>query len=188
MNSKSEAGGTPGQQFEQFVVFSLDNEEYAVPILSVAEVVPALEITPFPDAPSYILGLANLRGKILPVLDLQRKFQLSPTASGTRAHIMVAESEQKIQFGILVDQVKEVLKVRSNSVQPPPEMLKAKIDAAYLPGVIILESANKDPEKARMVLILDMQKILSDKNIEQLHALAQTAKSTAKEPINKEEP
>ena len=188
MNQKSDAEGAPARQFEQFVVFSLDNEEYAVPILSVAEVVPALEITPFPDAPDYILGLANLRGKILPVLDLQKKFHLSHTASAIRQHIMVAESEQKVQFGILVDQVKQVLKVPSDTIQPPPEMLKAKIDAAYLPGVIILESAQKEPEKARMLLILDMQKILSDKTIEQLHALAQAVAPSPKEPINKEEP
>jgi purine-binding chemotaxis protein CheW len=186
--SPSNEATTAQQQFEQFVVFSLDQEEYAVPILSVAEVVPALEIAPFPDAPSYILGLANLRGKILPVLDLQKKFKLSSAVGATRQHIMVAESEQKIQFGILVDQVKEVLKVPSNNIQPPPEMLKAKIDAEYLPGVIILENANKDPQKARMLLILDMTKILSDKNIEQLHTLAQVAKPSTQGPINKEEP
>jgi len=184
--SQSDTPATMAQQFEQFVVFSLHDEEYAVPILSVAEVIPALEITPFPDAPDYIIGLANLRGKILPVLDLQKKFRLSSDVGGTREHIMVAESEQKVQFGILVDQVKEVLKIPSNTIQPPPEMLKAKIDAEYLPGVIILENENKEAEKARMLLILDMHKILSDKSIEQLHTLAQTTQSTAKEPMNKE--
>lgn len=173
----------PKQQFEQFVVFSLDNEEYAVPVLSVVEVVPKLEITPFPDAPDYIIGLANLRGKILPVLDLEKKFQLTTTGVAHK-HIMVAESEQEVQFGILVDQVKEVIKIPSSSIQPSPEMLKAKIGAEYLPGVIIFENKK---EKARMLLILDMPKILSDKHIEQLHTLAQTAKNPAiKELVNKE--
>jgi purine-binding chemotaxis protein CheW len=177
----------PKEQFEQFVVFSLDNGEYAVPVLSVAEVVPTLEITPFPDAPDYVLGLANLRGKILPVLDLEKKFKLSGLAGRMRRHIMIAESEPKVQFGILVDQVKEVLKVPSTSIQTPPEMLKAKIDAEYLPGVIVLEAADGKADKARMLLILDMPKVLSNKTIEQLHALAQTAQiPTSKELPNEE--
>lgn len=185
--NQSDAPTTPGQQYEQFVIFSLDNEEYAVPVLSVAEVVTALEITPFPDAPDYIVGLANLRGKILPVLDLEKRFQLSRAAGGAREHIMVAESEQKVQFGILVDKVKEVLKVPSRIIQPPPEMLKAKIGNEYLPGVIILGNESDKTEETRMLLILDMHKILSEKNIEQLHTLAQTArKPIAKEPSNKE--
>jgi purine-binding chemotaxis protein CheW len=178
---------TPKQQFEQFVVFSLDNEEYAVSVLSVAEVVPTLEITPFPDAPDYIIGLVNLRGKILPVLDLENRFQLKPTTGGAHKHIMVAENEQKVQFGILVDQVKEVIKIPSSSIQPAPKMLKAKIGTEYLPGVIILENKNKEAGKTRMVLILDIPKILSDKHIKQLHTLAQTAKKQiTKESLNKE--
>jgi purine-binding chemotaxis protein CheW len=172
---------------EQFVVFALDAEEYAVPILSVVEVVPILDITPFPDAPDYIIGLANLRGKILPVLDLEKKFQLNNGTAGSREHIMVAESQQNIQFGILVDKVKEVLKIPSDAIQPAPEMIKAKIAAEYLPGVIILGSNDANAQVVRMLLILDMQKILSDKNIEQLHEAAKKVEVTqATAPINKE--
>jgi len=172
------------QQTEQFVVFSLDDEEYAVSVLSVAEVVPKLEITPFPDAPDYIIGLVNLRGKILPVLELEKKFHLSSTISKPRDHIMVTENEQKIQFGILVDQVKEILKVPGSSIQSSPEMLKTKIGTEYLPGVIVLDGG-KDTEKARMILILDIPKILSDTSIEQLHELAKPAKKQIiKQPIN----
>lgn len=171
------------EQFEQFVVFSLDNEEYAVPVLSVAEVVPMLEITPFPNAPDYIIGLSNLRGKVLPVLDLEKKFKLA-TAGEIHKHIMIAESEQKVQFGILVDQVTEVIKIPTSSIQPSPEAIKAKIGAEYLPGVIILENKK---EEARMLLILDISKILSEKHIEQLRTPAQTAKTpTIKELVNKE--
>lgn len=182
--NQSNSSATPTQQSEQFVVFSLNNEEYAVPVLSVAEVVPKLEITPFPDAPDYIIGLTNLRGKILPVLDLEKKFQLAST-SGAHKHIMVAESEQEIQFGILVDQVEEVIKIPTTYIQPSPEMLKSKIGAEYLPGVIILES--KREEGARILLILDISKILSEKHIEQLHTLTQNVKNpTIKELVNKE--
>lgn len=186
---QSDLPANPAQQFEQFVVFSLDNEEYAVPVLSVAEVVATLEITPFPNAPNYIIGLANLRGKILPVLDLEKKFHLNSAKDGVRGHIMVAESVQKVQFGILVDKVKEIVKIPRDAIQPPPVMLKAKIGNDYLPGVIVLENAS-GAEKSRILLILDMPKILSDKTIEQLRTTLAEAgtnqKPSATALINKE--
>jgi purine-binding chemotaxis protein CheW len=152
---------------EQFVVFYLDNEAYAVPILSVTEVVPTLEITPVPNSPAYILGLINLRGKVLPVLDLEKKFQLPRETQAVHQHIMVAESEQKILFGVLVDKVKEVLRIPSDTIKPPPEIIKSKISAEYLQGVIIVEDKLQDTND-NIILILDLQKILSDRNIEEL--------------------
>jgi purine-binding chemotaxis protein CheW len=185
--TKSSPSTTPKRQFEQFVVFSLDNEEYAIPVLSVAEIVPKLEITPFPDAPDYIIGLANLRGKILPVLDLEKRFQLSSNAHKIHKHIIIAENEQAIQFGVLVNQVEDVIKIPSSSIQPSPEILRTKIGAEYLPGVIVLENKKNKLEKARMLLILDMPKVLSDKNIEQLHTLAKTVKRPASKELSKKE-
>lgn len=157
-------------QQEQFVVFTLDNEEYAVPILSVTEVVPTLDITPVPDSPAYILGLASLRGKIIPVLDLEKKFQLPRTTPAAGQHILIGESEQKVLFGILVDQVREVLKVPASVIKPPPEILTSKISAEYLPGVIVLEDTEQSTP-GRMLLILDVQRILSNKNVEELQAV-----------------
>jgi purine-binding chemotaxis protein CheW len=163
--------------FEQFVVFQLDNETYAVPILSVTEVVLTMEITPVPNAPEYILGLMNLRGRVLPVLDLEKKFQLNREGQTVRQHIMVAESEQKVLFGILVDQVMEVLRISPDAIKPPPEIIKSKISAEYLPGVIILEdkpgTGTATESGEHIVLILDLQKILSDKNIEELQTIQQ---------------
>jgi purine-binding chemotaxis protein CheW len=158
---------------EQFVVFDLDGEEYGVPILTATEIVPTPVITPVPNAPAYILGLVNLRGKILPVLDLEKKFQLQRETPAVHRHIMIAESEQKVLFGILVDQVTEVLKVPKEAIKPSPDILKNKIAAEYLPGVIVIEDEGsgqtvKDP---RVLLILDLQKILSDKNIKELQSI-----------------
>lgn len=180
--SRADLPAASQQELEQFVVFTLDNEEYAVPVSSVAEVVPRLEITPFPDAPEYIVGLANLRGKILPVLDLEKRFQLS-TMGKTHQHILVAENEQHTQFGMLVDKVKDVIKIPRSSIQRPPEILKSKIGAEYLPGVIVLNGKNKETEKARIVLILDMPKILSAENVRHLHTLAQTAPQPTTEQL-----
>jgi purine-binding chemotaxis protein CheW len=158
------------KEFEQFVVFELDSEEYAVPILMATEVVPTPAITPVPNAPDYILGLVNLRGKVLPVLDLEKKFQLQREAAAAHRHIMIAESEQKTLFGILVDQVTEVLKISKEAIKPSPEIVKSKIAAEYLPGVIVLEDdrSGQTASEPRVLLILDLQKILSDKNIQEM--------------------
>lgn len=176
MNQTSEPA-TEQISYEQYVVFRLDNEEYAVPIMGVTEIIPTPDIMPFPNAPDYILGLTNLRGKVIPVLDLEKKFQLSRNTGATRQHIMVAESEQKVLFGVVVDQVREVLKVPRTAIQPPPEVLTSKIAAEYLPGVIILDNStatSPTPATQRVLLILDVQKILSEKNIEELHAAQQS--------------
>jgi len=170
-------------RLEQFVVFVLDNEEYAVPILSVTEVVPTLEITAVPNAPDYILGLTNLRGKIVPVLDLEKKFALHRDTQTIHQHIMIAESGQKVLFGILVDQVKEVLKIPADAIKPPPEILQARISSEYLPGVIVLEGDPQQGVQERILLILDLQKILSEKNVEELQAV-QGGSVTPPAPIN----
>ncbi len=162
-------------QLDQFVAFVLDNDEYAVPILSVTEVTPVIEITPVPGAPDYILGLANLRGKVLAVLDLEKKFHLQRENEQLRQHIMIAESEQKVLFGVLVDQVKEVLKIPADSIKPTPEAVKSKISAEYLGGVILLADNVHADAPERMLLILDLQKILSDNNITELQAAQNAA-------------
>jgi purine-binding chemotaxis protein CheW len=168
-------------QLEQFVVFVLDEAEYAVPILAVSEVVPSIEITPVPGAPTYILGLSNLRGKVVPVLDLEKKFQLSRSTETVRQHIMIAESEQNALFGILVDQVEEIIKIPRDAIKPTPEMVKSDISAEYLGGVILLNDASDaaTPPDERMLLILDLKKILTDTNVAELHDV--TAEQT---PIN----
>jgi purine-binding chemotaxis protein CheW len=168
-----EADKRPDEQapLEQFVVFKLGPEEYAVPILAVTEVVNTVEITPVPDAPDYILGLINLRGKIVPVLDLDKRFGLAEAESLNRQHILVAESQQHVLFGFLVDQVTEVLKISKDHIKPAPDMVKSKISAEYLPGVIIFGEEGQPPETERIILILDLQKILSDKEAEQLQTV-----------------
>lgn len=183
MSLTNEAASAP-VAIAQFVAFVLNNEEYAAPIRTVVEVVPSVEITSVPGAPDYILGLTNLRGKVLPVLDLEKKFSLVNSADGTRHHIMIAESEQKVLFGILVDQVKEVLKVPEDSIKPTPEIVTSKISSEYLGGVIILggdQIKDQPAHEERVLLILDLQKILSDKNIEELQTVQGDQAATTNE-------
>jgi len=187
MNPSSEAARHDQFSLERFVVFELDGEEYAVPITVITEVVPYVEIIPVPGAPEYILGLINLRGKVVPVLDLKKKFNLGHNTNGGHAHIMVAESEQKLLFGIVVDYVREVLKVPHDSVKPAPQAVKEDISAEYVGGVIVLGGEQEDTAvEERILVVLDLQKILSDANVEELQAAEASGQQSTDKPINQE--
>jgi purine-binding chemotaxis protein CheW len=185
MNPTSEATQVDQLSLERFVVFELDTEEYAVPINAVTEVVPYVEIIPVPGAPEYILGLINLRGKVVPVLDLEKKFDLRRTTEGGREHIMIVESDQKLLFGIVVDYVREVLKVPHDLVKPAPQAVKHDISAEYLGGVIVLGGEHDDTAaEERILVVLDLQKILSDTNVGELQAAGAGAQQGADAPNN----
>jgi purine-binding chemotaxis protein CheW len=131
----------------------------------------------------------NLRGKVVPVLDLEKKFGLTRDTQDARQHIMIAESAQKMLFGIVVDHVEEVLKISNDRIKPAPEAVKNNISAEYLGGVLILggrqdqQAAQATASKERVLLILDLQKILSDADAAELRA-AQAPQSTPTNAIN----
>lgn len=146
---------------QQMVVFELDKEEYAVPITEVQEVVKIPQITPVPQSPEFILGIINLRGKIVPILDMEKWFKLVRENKGIPEHIMVTEDDRGNLFGIQVDKVAEVLKISQNSIQPSPKMITNKIAAEYLKGVAVI----KKEDAERVLLILDLQKILTAEDV-----------------------
>jgi len=148
---------------EQMVVFELDGEEYAVPILEVKEVVTMVsDITQVPQASENILGIINLRGKIIPVLDLEKKFNLKRDGKRAPEHVLIVETAS-VSFGILVDRVSQVLKVEANSIKPTPRTITSKISSDFVKGVIVLEQPYE-----RVLLILDLSKTLSQKETEAL--------------------
>jgi len=158
-NSNQNQTATGSFQIQQYVVFELDNEEYAVPILDVKEVIKFSEITPVPEALSWLSGIINLRGKVIPVLDLEQRFQFSHETK-KRQRILVVEGEDRLPFGILVDEVQEVLKVTQNELKAVPKVINNKISPEFVQGVIVL-----DKPKERILLILNLKKILSEKEI-----------------------
>jgi purine-binding chemotaxis protein CheW len=189
MSPNSEAEAQSQQALVQFVVFAINNEEYAVPIAAVAEVVPSVDVIPVPGAPTYILGLMNLRGKVIPVLDLQKKFNIGISQPTAHQHIIVAESAQHTLFGVVVDYVEQVLKISDDKIKPVPEAVKDSISAEYIGGVIVI-TAEQDSQKSgdmadeRMLLILDLQKIISDADAAELRTVQ--APQAAPAPINNE--
>lgn len=136
---------------EHLATFFLSREEYGVDVRLVQEIIRVTEITPVPRAPASIKGVINLRGRVIPVIDLKRKLGLGDVEPGRRARIVVVKLRDRL-VGLLVDAASQVLKVPVSSIDPAPDAV-VEIDAEYIRGVAKL------PE--RLIILMDLQKILS---------------------------
>lgn len=103
----------------QVVSFDIGSEEYAVDILDVQEIIRMVEITPVPKAPYYVEGVINLRGKVIPIIDLRQRFGLSEAERTKETRIVVVDVSRVI-LGLVVDSVSEVLRVPSSLIESPP--------------------------------------------------------------------
>lgn len=137
------------------VTFNL-GEEYGVSIRQVREIIRVNGITMVPNSPPYMEGVINLRGRVLPVLNLRKRLKLSPKDIGKTSRIVVAETGDKV-IGLLVDSVSHVIKVSPESVESAPEEV-VEIDTDYITGVGKL--------KNRLIILLDLEKLLRKENIE----------------------
>lgn len=143
------------QQREQvatfhLVTFHLGKEEFGVDIGSVQEIIRAADITPVPGAPAHVRGVINLRGKIIPVVDLRKRFGLPEIAVGDAQRTVVVELGAK-RIGMLVDSVSQVIKVPAGVVEEIPEEATT-LDDNYIQGVGKLET--------RLIIILDLNRSL----------------------------
>lgn len=132
------------------VTFQLGREEYGVEIASVQEIIRAADITPVPGAPSHVRGVINLRGKIIPVVDLRKRFALCAATDSDAQRIIVVELGPK-RIGMLVDSVSQVIRIPLDVVEALPEET-TNIDENYIKGVGKLEN--------RLVIVLDLNKSL----------------------------
>lgn len=144
----------------QYLTVNLANEEYAIDILAVREIRGWTPVTRIPQAPSYVLGVLNLRGAIVPVLDLRLRFGLvREEYSATTVTVVVTVAGRL--FGVIVDAVSDVLDVQPDQVRPVPDMGTA-VDTEYLKGLTSVEE--------RMVLLLDVDKLLQPQDAQMLEA------------------
>ncbi|BBB90309.1 MAG TPA: chemotaxis protein CheW [Methylomusa anaerophila] len=143
------------EQELQLVIFRLATEEYALPITKVQEINRLMPITKLPQTPSFMEGVINLRGRIIPVIDLRKRFQLAAAEHNDEARIIIVEvNEQTV--GVTVDAVNEVLCLSTTDVEPPPPTFI--LDAQYIEGVGKLEG--------RLLILLNIDRILtSQENI-----------------------
>jgi purine-binding chemotaxis protein CheW len=140
------------------VIFRLADEEFGAPIHQVHEILRLIEITRVPRAPRFIEGVINLRGKVIPVLDLRRRFDLPINAKVEQHRIMEVEVESQI-IGVIVDAVTEVISLPVDDIEPPPPMI-ADIAGEYLTGV------GKLP--GRIIILLNFDKILTTQEAHQI--------------------
>ena len=141
----------PGTGEVQLVSFLLGGEEYAVDIHLVQEIIRLQEITRVPEAPDFVEGVINLRGRVIPVLDLRKRFRLPQTAERTKMRIVVVSSGGRT-IGLVVDGVREVLTLPLASVEPPPPVVSG-IGRDYLKGI--------GKRKGRLLILLDLERILT---------------------------
>jgi len=137
---------------EQLVVFELNGAPYGVNVTQVQSIIPQQEIVTVPGAPSFVEGVVNLRGVVVPVVDLRRRFGLAAPANGQKAVIVILELAH-LQVGLLVDKVTEVVKIAEAAIEPPSPLL-ASVDTAYLRGIGKLAGE-------RVVILLDLARIFS---------------------------
>jgi purine-binding chemotaxis protein CheW len=135
----------------QLVSFKLRDEEFGVDILQVQEIIRMQEITNVPNAPQFVEGVINLRGRVIPVVDLRKRFSLEAKEHSKATRIVVVKIGQ-ITVGLIVDEVSEVLRIPEDTVEPPPPIV-AGIESDYIKGVGKLED--------RLLILLDLNKILS---------------------------
>ena len=139
-----------GNSILQLVTFTLGQEEYAVDILKVQEINRMKDITRVPNSPSYVEGVINLRGKVIPVVDLRKKFDLEEKENTEQSRIMIMDI-QGITMGLVVDSVSEVLRIPLGTVEPTPPMA-SNISAEFIKGIAKLED--------RLIILLDMDRLL----------------------------
>jgi len=136
----------------QLVSFCLDNEEYAVEVLKVREIIRMPEITRMPNTPNYAEGIINLRGKVIPVISMRKKFGLCDSEYSRSTRIVVTDISTGLT-GFIVDSVSEVIRIYRSEIQPPPSAVAAdKVSQEYICGVI-----NRSD---RMLIFLDMENVV----------------------------
>ncbi len=142
----------------QLVGFRIGKETFGVPIDLVHEIVRVPEITAVPDAPEYVEGVINLRGKIISVIDLRKRFGEKKIERNRKNRILVAEIERKM-VGLIVDAASEVLRVSQNEIEDPPDVLN-EAEVKYVTGVGKLNG--------RLVILVDLAKIMQKGELRRL--------------------
>ncbi|MEW5903329.1 MAG: chemotaxis protein CheW [Pseudomonadota bacterium] len=165
---KAEGGALPAQvaEMQQYLTFTLGNEMFAVGTLSVKEIIEYGQLTEVPMMPDFIRGVINLRGAVVPVIDLSARFGRSLTQVSRRTCIVIIEvpsGEEQQDIGVVVDAVSEVLEIPASEIEPPPAF-GAKIRTDFIHGMGKVDG--------RFVILLDVGKVLSVDEISTLAAVA----------------
>ncbi len=144
---------------EKYLTFMLGKEEYGVDILRAREIIGTMEITPVPQTPEFVKGVINLRGKIIPVVDLRIKFGMPPRDYDDKTCIIVVEvpgESERVLVGVVVDQVQEVTPIMDEDIEPPSS-IGAAVQSKYIHGL----AKTKDGVK----ILLNIEHVLSSEEL-----------------------
>ncbi len=153
--------GIEDTQKGKFLTFALGNEEYGVEIQYVTEIIGIQAITQIPRLPEYVKGIINLRGKIIPVMDVRLRFGKEPREYNDRTCVIVIEI-RNVNIGLIVDAVSEVLSIGEEDIVPPPDVTKA-FQNKYIKGI------GKTPGGVK--LLLECEKLIGEEETTQLGEL-----------------
>lgn len=153
-SDSSTKAATAGEEL-QLVSFNIGSEEFGVDILKVQEINRMVEITRVPQAPHYVEGVINLRGKVIPIVDLRKRFNLTMKEYDKNTRIVVVDIDGSI-MGMIVDAVSEVLRLPASTIEPPPDIVTG-VNSEYIKGVAKLEN--------RLLIFLDLSKVIDLKDL-----------------------
>lgn len=155
----------------KYFTFGLGDEEYGLEILKVREIIGLMEITTVPRTPEYVRGVINLRGKIIPVIDLRVKFGMEQVAETEETCIIVVEATRngtRVDIGILVDRVREVLDIKAEDIDPPPPFGQG-FEGNYILGMAKAQDSVK--------ILLDVDTVLSTEEVVDVQGASSGANS-----------
>ncbi|HEO64384.1 MAG TPA: purine-binding chemotaxis protein CheW [Spirochaetes bacterium] len=146
---------------KQLVTFTISEETYGLEILKVQEIVRLPQVTKLPKAPAFVKGVIDLRGSVIPILDLREKFGIDTIAYSEKTRVIILETSGK-KIGIIVDTVSKVIQVEEKDIAPPPNVITGG-DNQFISGVIRLED--------KLIILLDIGNMFSEETISQLHEI-----------------
>ncbi|HUV68458.1 MAG TPA: chemotaxis protein CheW [Terracidiphilus sp.] len=166
---KRETGSSADERVGKYLTFLLGREEFAIRVLKVREIMGIQDITAVPQTPGYVKGVINLRGKVIPVVDLRLKFSLPEMEYTQRTCIIVVQVQAgsvSLHTGIVVDEVSEVLNLAAGDIEDTPDFGEGAGSAtSYLLGMAKV--------KGKVKILLDIDRVLSSQELHGLDALAQ---------------
>ncbi|MCF8009843.1 MAG: chemotaxis protein CheW [Clostridiales bacterium] len=144
---------------EQVVVFTLEEQHYAIPIASVLEIIRPENINSIPGTPVFLEGIIEIRGEIMPVMDLRKRFELSSTPYNNSTRIIMVDTGEN-PVGMVVDAVVEVMKIPPDSKRPAPHVISSNIKNNYINSIALVEG--------KMIILLEVLNILYDSEQQEL--------------------
>lgn len=162
--TKFDKGSESGRnELIQLVSFHLADEEYGLDVLKVREIIRMPTITKMPNVPLHVEGIINLRGKVIPIISMRRRFNLIESENDSQTRIVIMDVAGSLA-GFIVDEVSEVIRVQSSEIQPPPSLtLSGGIGMEFITGVINLAE--------RLLIIMDIDKMFSENEINSMGPL-----------------